>query len=184
MILVRHGQSHFNAAYNATQVDPGITDAGLTDDGIRQATAAGDALRDEDVRTVLASPYSRTLHTATLIAEQLGLAITVEPLVHERAAFSCDIGSPRSQLEPCWPDVDFGALPERWWPEPVESEAALLHRCALFRAAAAARSDWPYLVVVSHWGFIRGLTGQALANGERLRYCPDEAEPDGETGGF
>jgi len=182
MIFVRHGQSHFNAAYNVTQIDPGITDAGLTDDGVRQATAAGEALRTEDVRTVLASPYSRTLHTATLIAEQLGLAITVEPLVHERAAFSCDIGSPRSQLEPRWPNVDFGTLPERWWPEPVESETALLRRCAQFRTAAAARDDWPFLVVVSHWGFIRGLTGQALANGARLRYHPDAVGPDAETG--
>ena len=179
MILVRHGQSHFNAAYSVTRIDPGIADAGLTDDGIRQAEQAGEALRGEDVRSVLASPYSRTLHTATIIAERLGLAITVELLVHERAAFSCDVGSPRSQLVVRWPDIDFGALPERWWPEPEESEAALLQRCALFRAAAAARSDWPYLVVVSHWGFIRGLTGQALANGARLRYNPDV-----EIGGF
>ena len=173
MILVRHGQSHFNAAYNVTQIDPGIVDAGLTDDGIRQAAQAGEALREEDVRTVLASPYSRTLHTAIIIAKHLGLVVTVEPLVHERAFFSCDVGSPRSQLVARWPDVDFGALSERWWPETEESEAALLRRCARFRTAAAGRSDWPYLVVVSHWGFIRGLTGQALANGARLRYRPD-----------
>ncbi len=175
MILVRHGQSHFNAAYNVTRVDPGIVDAGLTDDGIRQAEAAAAALHGEDVRAVLASPYSRTLHTASIIAEHLGLAITVEPLVHERAAFTCDIGSPRSHLARRWPGVDFGGLAEHWWPEPVESEAALQRRCASFRAAAAARADWPYLVVVSHWAFIRGLTGQALANGATLRYRVDDA---------
>ena len=49
MILVRHGQSHFNAAYNVTQIDPGIVDAGLTDDGIRQAAQAGEALREPQV---------------------------------------------------------------------------------------------------------------------------------------
>ena len=174
MILVRHGQSHFNAHYNATRIDPGIVDAGLTEEGIRQAEQAGDSLRGEDVRAVLASPYSRTLHTATIVAERLGLSITVEPLVHERAYFSCDIGTPRSELVTRWPDVDFGALPERWWPEPEESEAALQRRCTLFRATATARDDWPYLVVVSHWAFIRGLTGQALANGAILRYRPDE----------
>lgn len=178
MILIRHGQSHFNAHYNATRVDPGIVDAGLTEEGIRQAEQAGETLRGEDVRAVLASPYSRTLHTATLVAERLGLAITVEPLVHERAFFTCDIGSPRSELVERWPHVDFGVLPERWWPEPEESEEALQNRCLQFRAAAAARDDWPYLVVVSHWAFIRGLTGQALANGAALRYHPDE-----DTGG-
>lgn len=173
MILVRHGQSHFNAHYNVTRVDPGIVDADLTDEGVRQAERAGDSLRGEDVRAVLASPYSRTLHTATIIAKRLGLAITVEPLVHERTFFSCDIGSPRSHLVAQWPHVDFAALAERWWPDPEESETALLHRCTQFRIAAAARSDWPYLVVVSHWAFIRGLTGQELANGETLRYHPD-----------
>ena len=170
MILVRHGQSQFNAAYNATRIDPGIVDAGLTDEGVRQAEAAGAALLAEDVRVVLASPYSRTLHTAAIIAERLGLAVTVEPLVHERAYFSCDIGTPRTELARRWPDIDFGDLPERWWPEPEEPEAAMQRRCTSFRAAAAARPDWPHLVVVSHWAFIRGLTGQALANGATLRY--------------
>jgi len=179
MILVRHGQSHFNAAYNATRIDPGIVDAGLTDEGVRQAEAAGVALLAEDVRVVLASPYSRTLQTAAIIAERLGLAITVEPLVHERAFFSCDIGTPRSELVRRWPDIDFGALPERWWPDPEEPEAAMQRRCVSFRAAAAARADWPHLVVVSHWAFIRGLTGQALANGATLRYrLTDAADGD------
>jgi len=179
MILIRHGQSHFNAIYNVTRVDPGIVDAGLTEDGIAQAQAAALALRGEDVRTVLASPYTRTLHTAEIIAEGLGLSITVEPLVRERVFFSCDIGSPRSQLVERWPAVDFGDLPERWWPEPEESEAELALRCALFRAAAARRPDWPHLVVVSHWGFIRGLTGQAMPNGSALRFRPDDSTGHG-----
>jgi len=179
MILIRHGQSHFNAIFNVTRVDPGIIDAGLTEDGIAQAQAAAEALCGEDIRVVLASPYSRTLHTAEIIAERLGLSITVEPLVRERAFFSCDVGSPRSQLAARWPVVDFGDLPERWWPEPEESEAELARRCALFRAAAARRADWPHLVVVSHWGFIRGLTGQAMPNGSALRFRPDDDTSQG-----
>jgi len=175
MILVRHGQSHFNAHFNVTRIDPGIVDAGLTEEGVRQAEAVGERLSGTDVRAILASPYSRTLHTASIIAERLGLAVSVEPLVHERAFFSCDIGSPCSTLAARWPQVDFGALPERWWPEPEESEAALQRRCDLFRRAAAVRDDWPYLVVVSHWAFIRGLTGQTLANGAFLRYRLDES---------
>jgi broad specificity phosphatase PhoE len=177
VILVRHGQSHFNAIYNTTRVDPGIADAGLTEAGVVQAKAAAAALRGEDVRVVLASPYTRTLQTAEVIAEGLGLSITVEPLVRERVFFSCDIGSPRSQLVAQWPAVDFGDLPERWWPDPEESEAELAQRCALFRAAAAQRPDWRHLVVVSHWGFIRGLTGQALTNGSALRFRPHD-DPD------
>ena len=36
MILLRHGQSEFNAAFNATRVDPGIPDPRLTEEGKRQ----------------------------------------------------------------------------------------------------------------------------------------------------
>jgi len=38
MILVRHGQSEFNAAFNVTRIDPGIRDPKLT----RMARAVGD----------------------------------------------------------------------------------------------------------------------------------------------
>jgi len=30
VILIRHGQSHFNVVYSETGVDPGIVDPGLT----------------------------------------------------------------------------------------------------------------------------------------------------------
>ena len=44
MILLRHGQSEFNVAFNATRVDPGIPDPRLTEEGRRQARAAAVAL--------------------------------------------------------------------------------------------------------------------------------------------
>ena len=69
MILVRHGQSHFNVVYGATRQDPGIVDPGLTEEGISQAEAAAEALAGHDLRRVLASPYTRTLHTAEIIAK-------------------------------------------------------------------------------------------------------------------
>ena len=40
MILVRHGESHFNRHYGATREDPGIADPGLTHEGIEQARQA------------------------------------------------------------------------------------------------------------------------------------------------
>ena len=172
MILVRHGQSQFNVVYGATRQDPGIVDPGLTEEGVRQAEAAAAALAGQDLRRVLVSPYTRTLHTAEIIAAALGLPVTVEPIVRERCYFICDIGSPRSELAERWGHFDFGALPERWWPEPDESEAELAARCDSFRTAAAEMEDWPHVLVVTHWGFIRGLTGEAVANGTILRFQP------------
>ncbi len=172
MNLVRHGQSHFNVVYGATRQDPGIVDPGLTDEGIRQAKAAAETLAGRDVRRILASPYTRTLHTADIIASALGLPVEIEPLVRERCFFTCDIGSPRSHLSARWGHFDFGALPERWWPDPDESEAELERRCQTFRADMARREDWPHVAVVTHWGFIRGLTGHAVDNGTVLAFEP------------
>jgi len=178
MILVRHGQSHFNVVFNVTREDPGIVDPGLTEVGLQQAETAAEALAGRAVRRILASPYSRTLHTAAIIAERLGLPVAIEPLVRERAFFACDIGSPRSELNSRWPHFDFGALPERWWPEPEETEEELLLRCGRFRDSMAESADWREVVVVSHWGFIRGLTGQAVENGRVLPFDLDVAPPD------
>jgi broad specificity phosphatase PhoE len=106
VILIRHGQSHFNVIFNETRVDPGIVDPGLTEEGQRQAETAAQALAEHDVRRILASPYSRTLHTAEIIAGHLSLSVVVEPLVRERCFFTCDLGSPRSELIPRSVDND------------------------------------------------------------------------------
>ena len=47
MILVRHGQSRFNAVFSVTRVDPGITDPGITDEGHGQASRAAAALHGD-----------------------------------------------------------------------------------------------------------------------------------------
>ncbi|MEE8189803.1 MAG: histidine phosphatase family protein [Kiloniellales bacterium] len=175
MILVRHGESQFNVIFNVTREDPGIIDPGLTETGLRQAEAAARTLADRDIRRIVASPYSRTLHTAEIVAQHLSLPVEVEPLVRERTYFTCDIGTPRSELGARWPEFDFGELPERWWPEPEESEAELHGRCAAFRALTADGEDWRHVAVVSHWGFIRALTGQEVTNGTLLPFDPRES---------
>ena len=81
MLLIRHGQSEFNVVYSATRVDPGIRDPRLTDAGRAQARAAGERLAGEGVRRLLASPYTRALETAEIIAGVLDVPITVTPLV-------------------------------------------------------------------------------------------------------
>ncbi len=172
MILLRHAESHFNVVYKVTRKDPGFVDPGLTEEGVRQAKDVGEALSGREIRRVIASPYSRTLETAEIIADRIGLPVCVDPLVGERACFACDIGSPRAQLARRWPEFEFGALGERWWPELEETEAGLLERCARFRREAALAVDRRYLLVVTHWGFIRGLTGQEVANATILTFDP------------
>jgi broad specificity phosphatase PhoE len=177
MILLRHGQSEFNLHFAATRRDPGITDPRLTELGHAQARAAAEHMAERDIRRIIVSPYTRALQTARPIADRLGLQLTVDPIVRERYAFACDVGSPRAHLERAWPDHDFSAIEDIWWPLEEEPEASVMDRAARFRADLGTRDDWAHTLVISHWGFILSLTGQRVANGEWLRCDPTAAGP-------
>ncbi|HUB14713.1 MAG TPA: histidine phosphatase family protein [Acetobacteraceae bacterium] len=176
MILLRHGQSEFNLHFTATRRDPGIVDAKLTPLGHAQAEDAARSLAREHITRIITSPYTRALQTAAPLARALNVPVIVNPIVRERYAFACDIGTPRTELERCWPDRDFSGLDEVWWPPIEEPADAVEARAALFRAELAALPDWQQTVVVSHWGFILCLTGQSVMNGTWLR-CDPKAPP-------
>lgn len=177
MILIRHGESIWNAHFKATRSDPDIRDAPLTAAGRLQAAQAAEKLCGSEVRGIITSPYTRALQTSEIIASVLKLPARVEPLIAERALFSCDVGSPRSQLARRWPRFDFGHLDEEWWSPLQETEGSLLGRCAAFRSAMAGVADWRHLLVISHWAFIRGLTGHDTRNGELVRFDPTAQPP-------
>jgi broad specificity phosphatase PhoE len=178
MILLRHGQSEFNLHFTATRRDPGIQDPKLTPLGHEQAEAAAEALAAEGIERIIVSPYTRALQTATPVARRLGVPLQITPIVRERYAFVCDVGSPRTQLEQSWPDHDFSVIEEVWWPSDHERSASVIARAAAFRAEMRARADWSRLLVVSHWGFIMALTGQSVQNGQWLRFDPTAPPPD------
>jgi broad specificity phosphatase PhoE len=177
MILLRHGQSEFNLHFAATRIDPGIADPKLTPLGHQQAQAAAEALAGAGIRRILCSPYTRAIETAAPVAKRLNLPIHVTPLVRERYAFACDIGSPRTALAEAWPHLDFAHIDEIWWPAMEEPAAGIEARAALFRAEMAALPDWQGSLVVSHWGFVLAMTGQRVTNGEWLRCDPTAPGP-------
>lgn len=177
MILLRHGQSEFNLLFTQTRRDPGIADPRLTPLGHSQAEAAAVALAGEGLERIVVSPYTRALETAAPIACALGLPVFVTPLVRERYAFSCDIGSPTSQLARDWPQHDFAHLDEIWWPQIEEPADSIIGRAALFRAEMVALPNWRNTLVVSHWGFILSMTGISAMNGTTMRYDPTQPPP-------
>ncbi len=176
MILVRHGQSHFNVHFGATREDPGIVDPTITDLGAQQIQTAAEQLRGREIKAIIASPYTRTLESAQIIAKELGLPVSIEPQVRERAFFTCDIGTPASELRQSWPKFDFRDLEEIWWPE-VETDIELSARCHAYRDQRLGADDWKNLLIVTHWGFIRGLTGQEVQNATIVDYDPVRQEP-------
>jgi broad specificity phosphatase PhoE len=171
MILIRHGQTEFNRVFSATRCDPGIRDPNLTHLGRCQAATAARALRPSSLRKLITSPYARALETAVIIAEHLNLPITVEPLIAERFFFTCDIGSPLATLRGRWPNIVFDHLQDPWWPRQDETEEMVLRRSETFRRQIASEA-WSDIAVITHWGFIRALTGLKVPNGAVLRIDP------------
>jgi len=173
MILMRHCQSEFNAHFEVSREDPGIEDPRLTALGECQAEAAAEVLAQSgQVRHIVSSPYWRAMHTAEIVARRLDLTVSVDPLVREHAFFACDIGSPRSQLAVRWPHYDYRDLPEEWWPPGSETEEELHARRNHYHRAVTDAGNWTGMLVVTHWGFIRALTGEAVANGALLHFDP------------
>ncbi len=177
MILLRHGQSEFNLHFSVTRRDPGIIDPRLTELGHAQAAEAARRLADEGITRIIASPYTRALQTALPIARELGVKVLINPIVRERYAFACDVGTPRTELERAWPDHDFSTIDEVWWPPIEETAASVIDRAALFRAEMGALPDWSDTLVVSHWGFILTMTGNSVMNGQWLRCNPTDPPP-------
>lgn len=175
MILLRHGQSEFNLHFTQTRRDPGIEDPSLTDLGREQARAAGRALRDAGIRRIITSPYTRTLQTTAHVLEAIDAPVVVNPLVRERYAFACDIGTARTELAMRWPDHGFDHLNEVWWPPAEETADSIIGRARRFRSEMAAIEGWEDTLVITHWGFILSLTGQSVMNGQWLR-CDPRAE--------
>jgi glucosyl-3-phosphoglycerate phosphatase len=178
MILLRHGQSEFNLHFSATRRDPGIIDPRLTELGHVQAEAAATHLAGERISRIITSPYTRALQTAAPLARAFGATVLVNPVVRERYAFACDVGTPRTELELAWPAHDFSMIDEIWWPAIEEPEGSIIARAALFRAEMAALPDAASTLVVSHWGFILAMTGRSVMNAEWLHCDPCDAPPD------
>lgn len=174
MILIRHGQSEFNAHHDLTGRDPGIPDPQLTDLGRRQVAESAMKLKKHayPIRRVLSSPYSRAIQTAEIVADILEAPIVIEHSVHEHASYQCDIGTARTLLQQRWPHLAFAHIQETWWPNLDETREQLEGRCQLFHRLAGTFNDWQHVAVVSHWGFILQLTGHSAANAELVPFDP------------
>ncbi len=179
MLLIRHGQSEFNAVFNRTRVDPGIRDPRLTELGRAQAREIAGELAAYGIGRIIASPYSRAIETALLIAERVGAEIEIDPSVGERAAYVCDIGSSPAELKRRFPALEFGHLDDPWFHDHEtlgrhETEDEIAARGRRFRERAAGFPDRSEVLVVTHWGFIRALTGQEVKNAQVVRLQFDD----------
>lgn len=80
LVVVRHGETVWNVEGRMQ----GHLDSALTETGLRQALALGQALAAERFDALYASDLERALRTAQIIAEQTGLAVVTDARLRER----------------------------------------------------------------------------------------------------
>jgi len=181
VILLRHGETMFNVHFGRTRRDPGIRDPRLTERGREQAAEAARVLAGDSITHMLASPYTRAIQTANVIARAINVPLVIDETIRERFSYTCDIGTPRSVLATRWPDYAFDHLDDVWWSNREEPIPQFQARCDDFRRRMAASDDWRTAAVVTHWGVIRALTGSRIKNGEMLRHDPTSEAGDNAT---
>jgi broad specificity phosphatase PhoE len=80
LLLARHGETDWNAEGRLQ----GHTDRPLNEHGRRQAAALAARLARERIDAVVASDLARARETAEIVAERLGLRVTLDPDLRER----------------------------------------------------------------------------------------------------
>ncbi|WP_433174114.1 bifunctional RNase H/acid phosphatase [Actinoallomurus sp. CA-150999] len=104
-LLLRHGETPFSGERRFA----GTGDIPLTDTGLAQARAAGNALTGRGIDAIVTSPLKRTLQTAQEIAQVIDVPVRTEDDLRET-----DFGD--------WEGYTFAEVRERW---PAELDAWL-----------------------------------------------------------
>ena len=80
--LLRHGQTDWNITFRIQ----GSSDIPLNETGIAQAHTAAEVIDGSEWDVIIASPLSRALHTAQIVANRHGFEnVEIEPLLTERS---------------------------------------------------------------------------------------------------
>jgi broad specificity phosphatase PhoE len=147
LLLVRHGQSEWNAIGRWQ----GHADPALSELGRRQAAVAAGSIGAVD--GIVSSDLLRAAETAAIIAQRLGVGpVIVDERLRERDVGEWS-GLTRSQIDKGWP----GWLHDGRRPEGFEDSGRVLARVMeAFQTIRATTTGGSFLVV-THGGVIRGL---------------------------
>ena len=167
---LRHGETD----WNRQGLSQGTVDSPLNEQGLIQAREAAERLRGRGITSIVASPLSRARVTAEIVAQALGLTVTIEPDLRE-VGWGVHEGQPLGDWFQPW--ITGAATPEG-----AESFADLCDRVAtgLNRAVTLP----PSVLVVAHGGVFRAVRAAIrLETSVRTRncipmWCQPPSDPD------
>lgn len=158
MLLVRHGQSEWNALGKwQGQADPPLSELGC-----KQAGLAADRLGAVDA--IVASDLERAQYTATIISELLGEGpVVIEPDLRERDAGEWS-GLTQKEIHAAWP----GYLDDRRRPPAFEDEEPFLERVMRGLNRVHEQVGDGDALIVTHGGVIYAVERHLGADFERI----------------
>lgn len=159
IIIVRHGESVGNLELRVR----GRTDFPLNENGLAQARATGEALKNEKIECVYSSPLSRAMVTANAIAEAGSFRLQTDERFNNMTYGSWE-GRTKSELEHEFP-AEWKIWIER--PEDLRINGAETFDDARDRAVAALgelteRHTGKTFAIVSHRGLIKPMISGVL----------------------
>ena len=152
LYLVRHGATQLTAEDRFS----GAIGVDLSEEGRAQAARLGERLRHDQMTAVYASPLSRTVETARIIAEACGLEIQLREGLREVSHGHWE-GLTRREVETRYAD-EYAAWEEdpfTFAPEGGESGVAVLARALPVVREVVTTHPAGRVLVVSHKGTLR-----------------------------
>lgn len=168
VLLVRHGQTEWNAAGLMQGQTPHVR---LTEVGHAEAAGAGRALAAARPGALVSSDLLRARQTAEHCARATGLAVTTTPALREQG-YGVLEGRPSREL---WDVVDW--TDPHWAAEGGESLAQLYARVEAYLRNLAANPPADVVALVTHGDTIRA--AQAVAAGAGPSALPAVTPPNG-----
>lgn len=173
LILIRHGRTHLTESKRISGSggeNPGLSELGRSDahsaaKALAQFGSLGPWAHLQPISAIVASPIQRTLDTAHIIANELGLGVDVLPEVAEISFGEWD-GHTNDEVKSKWPR-EFEAWQGSWEGSPPSGEslkdfdARVMAGLDKILAAHSGKT----VAVVSHVMPIRGLVREAFDAG-------------------
>lgn len=180
VVLIRHGRTHLTESKRISGrggEDPKLSDLGRIDarmaaQAVSQIGKSGPWSFLNPVSAIVASPIQRTVDTANIIANEIGLSVSTNENIAEISFGDWD-GSTNEEVKQNWPS-EFSAWQGSWETAPPngESLADFDERVIKGLYEIVSANAGKTVAVVSHVMPIRGIARRAMDGGVSAYWSP------------
>lgn len=180
VVLIRHGRTHLTetkrisgrGGENPKLSDLGRIDARMAAEAVAQIGKSGPWSYLSPVSAIVSSPIQRTQDTANIIANEIGLAVSLNENIAEISFGDWD-GSTNDEVRANWPS-EFAAWQGSWDVAPPNGESLEEFDSRVVKGLFDIVSEHAgrTVAVVSHVMPIRGIARRAMAGGISAYWSP------------